>query len=218
MSIYLIPGLGFDHRIFERLDLGNATIHYLDWIEPEIEEGLAAYAQRMAQLVKGENIVLIGHSFGGVVAQEIAQIISIKQVILVSSIRAAQENPWHLKMFGKGKWNKILTKKRVDQTIKFWGSTHGYSSKEEKALVRSMVNRYSNHYLQWALKQLGRWKGIANRKVEVFQIHGSLDKTFPIKKLKKVDHIIEDGGHFMVYKQSVQLSNVIRKIISLSNN
>jgi len=35
MKAYLLLGLGFDHRIFDRLDLGSLDVEYLNWIEPE---------------------------------------------------------------------------------------------------------------------------------------------------------------------------------------
>ena len=42
MKIYLLPGLGFDHRIFARLDLGGLDVEYINWIEPKDKEPIRA--------------------------------------------------------------------------------------------------------------------------------------------------------------------------------
>ena len=47
-EIYLIPGLGFDCRIFRHLDWGAHPVVHLNWIEPEEAEGLTHYARRLA--------------------------------------------------------------------------------------------------------------------------------------------------------------------------
>ena len=77
MKIYFIPGLGFDRRIFQNLELVSADIEYIDWIEPiSLNENIKAYATRLATQIDhhSDGTILIGHSFGGVISQEIAQI------------------------------------------------------------------------------------------------------------------------------------------------
>ena len=73
-SVYLMPGMGANPRIFEFLSLDKYfDVYHLSWIPPEKDESLDHYAQRMGQRIKHKNPILIGVSFGGVLVQEIAQ-------------------------------------------------------------------------------------------------------------------------------------------------
>lgn len=47
MKIYLMPGLGYDCRIFDLLDLNNFDVVRLHWIEPMPREHIHDYAQRL---------------------------------------------------------------------------------------------------------------------------------------------------------------------------
>jgi hypothetical protein len=40
MKIFLIPGLGFDFRIFQNIDFEDFEVEYINWIEPKLEESL----------------------------------------------------------------------------------------------------------------------------------------------------------------------------------
>ena len=65
-----------------------------------------------------------------------------------------------------------------------------------------MVGKHSNTYLQWALRELSAWRQptiLSNTKL--LHIHGTNDKTLPFKLIKNPDLVIENGSHFMVYKQ-----------------
>jgi len=213
MKVYLIPGLGFDHRIFERLDLGNINFDYLNWIEPEIKESIKDYAIRRSKDIKEEeeDITLIGHSFGGILAQEIAEIRPVKKVILLASIKSRAELPFFFKILKPLQIHKLFTKGLTTKTIKFWGKTHGYQTQEEQRLVKEMVNRYSNQTLQWSLKQISIWQKPASQSpTNLFQIHGEFDKTFPLKLIQKPDKIIKNAGHFLIYKKAEIISEIIK--------
>lgn len=71
-DIYFIPGLCFDQRLFENLKLNSGSLHFLNWLEPDENESLVNYVNRFSKLieVKDRKIILVGHSFGGIVAQD----------------------------------------------------------------------------------------------------------------------------------------------------
>ena len=213
MKIYLIPGLGFDARMFRNLNL-DKEVEKINWIDPSKNETIQSYAKRLSNKIdiNESNIVLIGHSFGGIMCQEIASFISIKKIILVSSIKDRSENPFHFKILKPIRLYKLFSKELTVKTINFWGSTYDYVSKSEKELVKDMVNNHSNHYLQWALKQLSIWKKPRSRTAtNLIHIHGELDKTFPITLINKLDYIIKDSGHFMIYKKSKTIEKIINR-------
>ncbi len=76
-SVYCICGLGSDERIFSKLNWFGADVYYVHWLLPEPGETLANYALRMSEQIRGDNITLIGVSFGGIMSIEIAKLIKI---------------------------------------------------------------------------------------------------------------------------------------------
>jgi len=213
MKVYLIPGLGFDNRMFENLELENVDFEYLNWIDPLEIESIKNYAIRLSERIEhdsGSEVILIGHSLGGIIAQEIAAIRPIRKVILLSSIKSRKELPLHFKVMSPLRIYKLFTKQLTRNTIKYWGRSHDYESQEEQALVIDMVNKQSNHYLQWALNQLSIWKKpVSNLDTQIIHIHGDLDKTFPVKLIGQPYKVIPKGGHFLVYKQAYLISTIL---------
>ncbi|MFK8046054.1 MAG: lipase family alpha/beta hydrolase [Crocinitomicaceae bacterium] len=217
MKVYLIPGLGFDHRIFERLELNKIDFEYLNWIDPKKNETIKDYAIRFSDRIddKLKEIVLVGHSLGGIIAQEIAAIKSVRKIILISCIKSRKELPLHFRIVKPLRIHKFFSKKLTAKTIKYWGKNHDYETPEEQELVVDMVSKQSNNYLRWALKQLSVWKKPeVDSGTKIFQINGGLDKTFPLKLIVQPNEIVKNGGHFMVYKHSKIISTLIVKEIA----
>lgn len=216
MKLYLLPGLGFDHRIFSKLNLDNYNPRYINWIEPCKNESLQNYALRLSEKIEdtAEPIVLIGHSLGGILSQEIARIKKIDTIILLSSIQSRAENPFFFKIIQPLRLHYLFTKQWTVKTVKYWGAAHGYETEEEQALFKSMVNQHSNHYLQWALKNLSMWRPVSDEfSTRIIQIHGDKDKTFPIRNIKKPNEVVENGGHFMVFRRADFVGRTIVKIL-----
>ena len=208
-QVYLVPGLGFDHRIFEKINFGkNSTC--LGWIEPWPDEHLSSYAQRLAAPIPNHSpCVLVGHSLGGILCQEIALYKQVKKIILLSSIKSRKENPLYFKIIKPLLIHRVFSKELATSTLRLWGKYHDYVSQEEQALFKDMILRQSNTYLQWALKQLSMWRESASLRTPIVQIHGSADKTFPIKLIQNPDHTVSGGGHFMVYRRASQVQHLI---------
>ncbi|MEM7105540.1 MAG: alpha/beta hydrolase [Bacteroidota bacterium] len=212
MKIYCIPGLGFDHRIFSKLDLGSYKTANLDWIEPEKEETFRSYVERLAQPIDDSSpVALIGHSMGGMASQEIAQFKTVSKIFLISSIKSREELPVFFKSVGPTGLYKFFTKDLTLNSFKYWDKFHDYDTPEEQALFRDMVGKNTNHYLQWALKRLSHWQSPEPpAHTHIVHIHGDNDKTFPLRYIKSPRTVIKEGGHFMVYKNHEQISSIIR--------
>lgn len=210
--IYLIPGLGYNHRIFEKLDFGKQKVECLNWIVPNPNETIQTYALRLAEpiLETEEPLILIGHSFGGIIAQEIAAQMPIQKIILIGSIKSKEELPlqFHLVRWLR-LWN-FFTKKMTLLSVKYWGADHGFETEEEIGLFKDMIGACSESFLKWALKALVNWQGVAvPSNTEIFQIHGTKDKTFPFQKIVSPDFSIEGGSHIFLYKQAKQLNRIL---------
>lgn len=223
IRIYTLAGLGLDSRTFQNIQYPeHADIQHLNWIDPQPKEKIEAYASRMIQeqissTNSEDNIYLIGHSFGGVMMQEIAQQIKkVEGIILLSSIKAHKEKPWAMRAFY---WLPIWW-----LTIKFftflsfplWARFYGYRTKVARQLFIQMVNRFSNRYFMWATKTIAYWKPQTERKLPpIVSIHGTSDQMFYYKNIQEPKKGIKEGNHFMPYHKADQINPLIQEQIQI---
>lgn len=101
MKLYLIGGLGADKRVFEELDLKGAT-QVMEWVSPTLEESLPDYVQRLLpQIDTNEAFALLGVSFGGIIALELAKKINPTLIFLISSVVTADQLPQNYVKIGQ---------------------------------------------------------------------------------------------------------------------
>ncbi|WP_420572723.1 alpha/beta hydrolase [Kordia sp.] len=215
MRLIFIPGLGYDDRIFHKLDLADYEIEYLNWIEPLKNEHIHDYSNRLFATAKpsSEKTILIGHSLGGVVAQEIACAHQIEKIILISSVTSRKEVPFSFKAVKPLHIDRFFTKEICIKSILFWGKSHGFNAETTK-LFKSMISKQTNTYLQWAFRALSSWKEpVLPSATKVVRIHGTNDKTLPYKLISKPDLIIQNGSHICVINKAETISEFIKKVI-----
>ncbi|SHF60036.1 alpha/beta hydrolase [Pedobacter caeni] len=213
MKVYFISGLGADERVFQFLDLPGIEKIYIKWIDPQDQESLASYAKRLiTQIELTEDVILLGISFGGIIAQEIAKIIPCKKVLIVSSIKSAQEFSWQLSLVSSSRIYKLFPAKILKWsnllTADYYFST---TSKEESQLLHQIIKETDNRFMLWAIDRLMTWKN-ANPQKNIIHIHGTSDRIFPISPIKS-DIKIQGGGHFMMVNKSTELSKIIMENI-----
>ncbi len=214
--VFCIPGLGLSSQFLENLKLEYGIVTCLDWIEPNAWESIPDYAGRMSEPlndVEGD-VVLIGHSFGGIIAQEIAILRPVKQLILISTMLNPQEAPHRLKLLGKHRLHRLISKELILSTFPFWARTHSYRSPELRALFRKSVQRLSSHYFRWSLYQIATWPGTWGSDAHIIRLHGTRDVTFRSKKIDHVDHWIVKGDHNMIYLKGEEVSKIINQYLS----
>ncbi len=217
--VFTIPGLGFTPDVFSQLDLGESVRH-LKWIEPLPGEHLSGYATRIAtpiEALKPQSVVLVGHSFGGVLALQIAMQQPIHQVILISSIKTRREIPVWLRKAAPLKLDSLLSRQLVLKTLRFWGPPFGYAAGSEQALFRKMVSVQSNRLLRWQLRELSRWQGYIEEanpshsvETQISRFHGDRDRTLPFSRIKEPVHRIAAGTHLMVFNRADALNPLVR--------
>jgi len=106
-KIYIFSGLGVDERVFATIDFSGLNTVFVDWIDPLKNETFESYAKRISKDFEKDS-VLIGLSFGGMLAVEVSKIIPVKKVILIASAKNKNELPKWFLLAGKLKLNRIL--------------------------------------------------------------------------------------------------------------
>ena len=198
--------MGADHRVFSRLNLPENHTH-LSWIENEPDETLESYALRMADKITHKNPILIGLSFGGIVAQEIAAIRPVEKIVLISTIKSQMEKPWYFKLASRLRLIDMIPEILLKSPNTFVYFAFSLQTREEKRMLKQCIEQSSPAHLKWAMKQVVDWPSTVH-KTPTFHIHSTRDRIFPIKTIN-FDALI-NGGHFAIYTNADELNEVLR--------
>ncbi|MGZ5245510.1 MAG: alpha/beta fold hydrolase [Flavitalea sp.] len=212
-KIYCISGLGADHRVFENLGNDQLETVPVNWLEPLLNESMHGYAKRMAGQINDENPILLGLSFGGMMAIELSRVLHVKKIFLISSIKTGSELPGWMSLCGKYHLEKYLPNKQIG-TVKplrllrpIQNYFLGVTNEREKRIANEFRDTVDPVYLKWSLNQVMNWKN-KEWPSHLVQIHGDKDHIFPISKLNP-DYTIKGGGHFMVMNRYDEIRKII---------
>lgn len=199
-------------EIFKNIRLPKEyRVEVLEWLIPEKDESLKAYAKRMADRVKKPNSVLIGVSFGGVVAQEMKQFLKLRKLIIISSVKTRSELPRRMRVAGFTKAYKLIPTSVVLSAEDLTKFSVGPKSKKRLRLYQEYLNVRNKQYLDWALKRMVTWDRVS--KVSgVIHIQGDEDKVFPLKYIQECD-VIKGGTHIMILNRASEISRRLIRII-----
>lgn len=213
IHVYFMPGLAASSAIFENIELSNNIfeIHLLEWILPLPNEKLKSYAERMAQFIHHQDIVLIGVSFGGILVQEMAAFLQIRKLIIISSVKSKYELPRRMKFAKATKIYKLIPTrllKNVNFLMKF---AFGSNLKNRLELYERFVYMKDELYLNWAIEQVICWDR-QHIDQKVVHIHGDTDAVFPSKYIK--DFIcVHKGTHLMIVNRFRWFNEFLPNII-----
>lgn len=209
--LYLIPGMSANCKTFQFLDFpkDQFEVHCLEWLIPlSKNESIVDYAKRMSQQITHTSVVLIGVSFGGIIAQEISKIIQAKKTIIISSIKSKYELPKRYRFLKKTRLYKLFPSKKVNQIEALIEKVYGKRVKRPIAKYRTFLSIRNPIYIDWAIYQALHWQQespIAN----LIHIHSDGDEIFPIKHIngciiiKNVPHVM------MILKRAKTISTII---------
>jgi pimeloyl-ACP methyl ester carboxylesterase len=218
VTVYFISGLGADRKAFQKLKLpGEVQVRHIEWVEPIGNESLADYCCRLSACIDAsEEFIIVGLSFGGMVAIEIAKVLKPKQVIIISSISTRQELPFMYQLIGRSGLHQLAPSFlfRKPNVFMYW--FFGAKTEGEKRLFKHFLYTSSPLFLKWAIDKILRWKN-AERPGNLFHIHGTADRVLPVS-LTKADVKVKGGRHFMVYSKADIVSKILNERFALNKN
>ena len=208
--IYLLSGLGADERVFKELEILKGRAHkFIKWEIPH-EDDLKSYSERLlVQIDEDDEIVLIGVSFGGMIATEISEMIVVKKTILISSSRNRWEIPKIYRHLGKRGLIKLLPNRLLKQSNCVTNWLFGVEKPGDKKLLRAILKDTDPIFLKWALLSIANWNRNVNH-AELVQIHGDRDRILPPKSHSEIK-IVKGGGHLMILDKSEEVNELLRK-------
>ncbi len=214
INVYFVSGMCYNCKAFDKLILpyGYHKV-YLEWTIPRKYESLKEYASEMARKIDTRHpFILVGYSFGGVIVQEMAKIITPRKIILISTFKSLKEAP---AIFRFARATNIIEK--VPDS--FFTSSDFMTSVFNK-LVYDLPNeelaKYMTvtdpTYIRWAARQIVNWLPDGHPIPHLYHIQGTKDQLFPFDKM---DNIIPvpGGDHLMILKHAREISRIIDYIL-----
>lgn len=208
-TVFLLSGLGADKRVFDFLNLKRYNTQCIEWIKPYEDENIEAYAQRLLVQIESKKPILIGVSFGGIMAMEIGKLIKTEKIILISSIETNEDLPLRTKWFGFFKLNKLIPATLLNEVNDGLYWAFGVEKKEEKKILKSIIEDSDPDFLKWGINEVVNWKN-ETKLSNVTTINGTEDRVFPDKT---GDFNIRGGGHMMIINRSDELNKILDEVL-----
>lgn len=223
-KIYLVPGLATDKTIYK--DLVNeldAPCEVIEFKPLDDDESLHDYAIKMSEEIdESEPFVIIGTSFGGILAMEIAKIKHPEKIIIISSAKNREELSPIMKLKGASFFISMVPDKIMKHIFNKGFHISTYVKKSYKAIynedTKAMVAKSTGGFDKWVMKQVSDWDSDYEHQ-SLLHIHGDKDIVFPIKHIGNC-YVIKGGGHPMIINKYKEIGKVITDFLHLpsSNN
>ncbi len=213
MKAYCISGIGANEQVFHNLKLNFEYIP-IKWVETSDNETLKDYAQKLcAQIDTSEKFVLIGVSYGGMLAIEMNKFIKPEKTILISSTATRKELPLILRIIGRiGIINFVPSFFfTIPPFLLFW--FFGIKNPNGRKMIKEIVQGIDRKFTKQSIKKILNW---INQEIpeNMIRIHGDNDKLLPVPD--NVEFIlIKNGGHFMIGDRATEVSQILNQEVDL---
>lgn len=208
-EVYIFSGLGADERVFQRLDLSDFSATFIKWVVPQENETIEQYAKRLRNQISATKPTLVGLSFGGLMAVEVAKQIETEKIVLISSAKTKKEIPFYYRFAGQVGFHKLLPTGLLRNANFITNWLFGTSSTLEKQLLKQILHDTDPTFLKWAIDKATRWTNQTQTK-NAFHIHGARDKILPVRFIR-CDATIKKGGHLMILNKGDELRKILQQ-------
>ncbi len=212
--IYCIPGMAASTAIFERINLPKPQyqIHYLPWLPPLKNETISDYSLRMSKKITHESPVLLGVSFGGIIAQEINKHVAVCKTIVISSVLHESDFPLYMKIAKKTRLYKLLPLQLLARPSVLMRLLFLKKSNQKEKLFKKYMSVTDSKYLSWAIHCMLHWQQTQQLK-NVLHIHGKKDIVFPVKNCSNKPVLVENGTHIMIVSRYKKINELLLKYL-----
>lgn len=212
---YLIPGLGADERVFQFLRL-RGGVHVVRWLLPQnTAEDLPHYAARLAVAVPPEQACwLVGVSFGGVLALEVAQLRPLARVVLISSFTGPTELPWLARLARTTGLYRLVPPQLLPRLPRVAKWFFGVKTRRDYQLLRQILHDTDPVFTRWAITRLLQWPGRATP--ATVRIHGTEDRLLPAGAAHS--QYVLPGGHLVIISRAAEISRILNELAERSES
>jgi pimeloyl-ACP methyl ester carboxylesterase len=211
-EIFVFSGLGADERVFESIQFPGHSVFHIKWIQPNPDESIDSYAKRLIEQITSPNPILVGLSFGGMMAVEVAKLVNAERVILISSAKSSKEIPFYFRWAGALRLHKVIPASLLKSAnfVSYW--FFGVEKEREKTMLKSILADTDPIFLSWAIDKIVTWKHMGPNQKGLEHIHGDRDRILPIQLVQNPVEI-KGGGHLMTLDKHEEINRWLAEIL-----
>jgi pimeloyl-ACP methyl ester carboxylesterase len=218
-KIFIFSGLGADHRVFHKMNFQEFEPVFIHWLEPLPKETIEAYALRISRQITESKPIVLGISFGGIMAIEVSKLLPFQKLILLASAKTKHEIPLLYRVLGKLKVPLFFPMQWLKKSNRLSYFVFGVTLKEDQQILDAIYQDTSPNYLRWALNVICTWQ---NESVQwnsipypknFIHIHGTKDRILYFSKLQNVIPI-PNGGHLLPLTETKKTEEIIFQFLN----
>ncbi len=213
VHVYCMPGMAANSSIFEYIELpkDRFRIHLLDWTMPKNGMDISTYAKQMCSLIVHKDPVLVGVSLGGIVVQEMAKILPVRKVIIVSSVKSKFELPKRMLFARYTNIHKLLPTGLITNIELLAKYAFGETVTKRLALYEKYLSIRDKGYIDWCIHEMVNWQ--QTKALDgLVHIQGDKDAVFPITNIKDCIRV-KNGTHTMIIHRAKWFNENLPTII-----
>lgn len=213
INLYFLPGLGSTQALFDSLLTDSVyERHYIDYHAPDKGTTMQEYGWSLLdQIDTTEPFVLIGTSLGGMLATELADVVSPEQVIIIASAKTVNELPVRYRFQKHFPVQKIVGPNAIKWSTWILQPLVEPDSRKELGFYRAMLHAKDAKFMKRATDMILGWNRTTHDST-IFHIHGNKDRTLPLKNIR-ADVVIENGSHMMTRANTKEIEVIIESIL-----
>jgi pimeloyl-ACP methyl ester carboxylesterase len=218
-ELLLLSGLAADASIFDPQKDAFPELRVLEWEIPSGTDTLDSYSRKLAEQIETqEGTIIGGASFGGIVAQHMAEHVNPVAVILIGSIRSPSELPFYARAARPLRWLVPFLPIRL---LQFCAAPFASRAAQRIAphIVR-VIRQFRGAdatVIKWSLARVLDWKTVPQVNCPVFHIHGRRDFVLPARYTSP-DRFIERGRHVISLTHPEEVNEFIRELIGTTQD
>ncbi|MFT5512963.1 MAG: surfactin synthase thioesterase subunit [Bacteroidia bacterium] len=212
-TLYFLPGLGSTNHLFDRMDF-DSTFELVDIEYPIPAEGstMQSYAKLLSnQIDTSQPFVLVGTSIGGMLAVEMADIVSPEKVFIIASVKTRNELPPRYKFQRTVPIHKLVNSTIIKKSTKLLQPVVEPDSKCDRNVFQAMLEAKDPLFMKRAVEMILLWDREAYSD-NINHIHGNKDHTLPIR-FTKPDYVVEGGSHMMTLTRAGVIQGIIEDVL-----
>lgn len=212
--IYLIPGQGADERLFSELKLDNCELNVLKFLVPGKDELLPEYAKRMSeQIDTAQSFSIVGVSLGGMIAVEMSKFLPAEKIVIISSAKGREELPVRYRMMKYVPLYKMFPGVLLKRMANIARPIVEPESKAKTPVFKAMIDAKDPQFMQRSIHMIVNWDN-KQAPANLVHIHGTKDKTLPIRYIDNKAIKVKGGGHMVTLVRSGEISKLLNEIFA----
>ena len=204
----MLGGVNPSAEVYRNIEPLLEGSELIEWGEAPRGSTIRDYAQELIRRYRIDaNCDILGVSFGGVVAQEISNIVGARHCFVISSVASCKELSFTVRLFGR------LPCALCELFLLVVGVLARLPGMKKVAFARGARRFTGKHgrWFRWATSRVISWKLAKQDAVTKFiRIHGNRDRTFPVSSIE-VDYYVAGGGHLIIATHANELAKFIDK-------